>query len=146
VPFLITIPEKEQDRELGERLKAEYPGILHACIQGCLSWQEKGLAPPKAVSEATDAYLRAQDSFTAWIDEECDKAPNAWTRSTELFASWRQWAEQNGVPYGDTKQFRDRFEAQGFEHKPDGKTRRAGYQGIKLKPTETDFSNTYWNK
>jgi putative DNA primase/helicase len=133
VPFTVTIPREARDEELGEKLKPEYPGILHWCIEGCLEWQEKGLAPPEAVLAATEAYLKAQDSFAAWVEEECERDANAWARSTELFANWRQWAEQNGVAYGDTRQFRDRLETRGFEHKPDGKTRRAGYQGIRAK-------------
>jgi hypothetical protein len=53
---------------------------------GCLDWQERGLAPPEAVTAATAAYLEAQDSLAAWLDECCERDANAWERSQTLFA------------------------------------------------------------
>jgi putative DNA primase/helicase len=49
IPFLVTIPAAERDPELGEKLKAEWPGILAWMIDGCLDWQRQRLAPPTAV-------------------------------------------------------------------------------------------------
>jgi phage/plasmid-associated DNA primase len=64
-----------------------------------------------------------------------------------LFKSWREWAERSGVPYGDTKRFRDRLEVRGVQHKLEAGTKRAGYQGLKLKPAEVgDTSSAYWNQ
>ena len=44
MPFTVTIPAEERDRQLGEKLKAEWPGILQWMIDGCLQWQQIGLA------------------------------------------------------------------------------------------------------
>src|SRR5262245_3145121 len=96
LPFTVTIPEHERDKELGEKLKAERAGILQWMIKGCLDWQERGLVPPDAVTAATAAYLAAQDSFSSWLDECCDRDPNAWERSVTLFASWKTFAERGG--------------------------------------------------
>ena len=46
IPFTVTIPTAERDPELLEKLKTERPGILHWMIEGCLRWQQHGLAPP----------------------------------------------------------------------------------------------------
>ena len=81
IPFTVTIPHEERDLELGDKLKAEWPGILQWMIDGCVDWQERGLAPPEVVTAATAAYLDAQDSIAAWLDECCDRDPNAWERS-----------------------------------------------------------------
>jgi hypothetical protein len=85
IPFTVTIPPEERDPDLGEKLKAEWPAILQWMIDGCLEWQKRGLAPPEAVTTATDAYLEAQDAFSAWLDECCERDPNAWERSMTLF-------------------------------------------------------------
>jgi putative DNA primase/helicase len=146
IPFNITIPPGERDPRLGEKLKREWPGILQWCIAGCVAWQQQGLNPPEAVLAATAAYLEAEDAIAAWLDEDCERDPSAWTRTTELFASWRKWAERSGEPYGDTKRFRDKLEARGLVHRLERQTNRAGYQGIKLKPVEPDMSNSYWNR
>jgi putative DNA primase/helicase len=79
VPFTVTIPEAERDTKLGEKLKAEWPGILAWMIEGCIAWQEIGLAPPKAVSDATDDYLTAEDTIGTWLTERCIKNGGAWT-------------------------------------------------------------------
>ena len=50
IPFTVTIPAGGARPELGDKLKAEWPGILQWMIEGCLDWQESGLAPPEAVT------------------------------------------------------------------------------------------------
>jgi hypothetical protein len=65
IPFTVTIPPEERDPNLGEKLKAEWPAILQWMIDGCLDWQKQGLAPPQAVTAATDAYMEAQDAIGA---------------------------------------------------------------------------------
>lgn len=77
VPFTVTIPPEERDLNLRDKLKAEWPGILQWLIDGCLSWQQKGLCPPQAVVDATAAYLDAEDALSAWIDECCLRDANA---------------------------------------------------------------------
>jgi hypothetical protein len=39
------LPRDERDPLLGEKLRAEYPAILHWMIQGCAQWQAQGLNP-----------------------------------------------------------------------------------------------------
>jgi putative DNA primase/helicase len=97
IPFAVIIPKDERDPHFVNRLEDEWPGILNWMIDGCLDWQERGgLEPPDAVTRMTDAYFEEQDSFSQWIEERCERNPNAWTRTTALFASWKDWAEKNG--------------------------------------------------
>jgi len=51
IPFNVTIPEKDRDPHLGEKLKAEWPQILQWMIDGCLEWQEHGLSAPAPRSD-----------------------------------------------------------------------------------------------
>jgi hypothetical protein len=37
-------------------------------IDGCMQWQQMGLAPPEAVTRATEAHLQAEDALAAWMD------------------------------------------------------------------------------
>src|ERR1700677_5153855 len=78
IPFAVTIPLEERDGELTEKLKAEWPGILAWMIEGALQWQTEGLGTPKAVREATEAYLEAEDAIAAWIDDKCERDLEAW--------------------------------------------------------------------
>ena len=93
-------------------------------------WQKDGLAPPKAVIDATSAYLDCEDAVAAWLDEECERNPNAWTRSLDLFASWRAYADKCGEPHGNTKNFRDLLEARGIFAKAEPGTKRVKPQKV----------------
>ena len=130
IPFDVVIPKGERDPYLGEKLEDEGSGILAWAIDGCLGWQEGGLAPPEAVTKATDAYFTAQDSFSVWIDECCERDVNAWTATTPLFTSWKTWAERAGVRYGDIKSFSEQMETAGFVWKRKAKSK--GYEGLRL--------------
>jgi putative DNA primase/helicase len=114
IPFSVTIPAARRDPELGEKLKAEWPGILQWMIEGCADWQEFGLAPPAAVTGATAAYLEAEDAIAAWVDDCCARDANAWEMRAELFSSWKLWTESAGEYCGSAKRFYQALEARGF--------------------------------
>jgi putative DNA primase/helicase len=59
----------------------------------------------------------AQDSLSVWIEECCERDPNAKTGTTAAFVSWKAWAESAGVRYGDVKTFGDAMAEKGFERK-----------------------------
>jgi putative DNA primase/helicase len=146
IPFTVTIPPEKRDRELGQKLKAEWPGILAWMVQGCIDWQQCGLAPPKVVTTATEAYLESQDAIAAWMDDQCDLGPNAWENSQMLFASWKSWAERSGEYAGNTKTFRERLEVKGVHPKRQAGTGQRGYQGIALKPFPKTDEEPYWKR
>ena len=59
----VTIPEDKQDRQLTEKLVAEWPGILAWAVRGCLEWQahQCDLEFPEQVEEATAEYRGDSD-------------------------------------------------------------------------------------
>jgi putative DNA primase/helicase len=144
IPFTVTIPDAERDRDLDTKLKAEWPGILAWMLQGCLDWQQTGLAPPKAVTDATAAYLEAQDAIAAWIDECCDQQPEGWESRAALFENWTKWATAGGEHVGNRTRLIDALERKsGIEPaRRHGGTR--GYRGIQLK--RHDYSESHWQR
>ena len=131
IPFKVTIPAAERDHGLTEALKAEWPAILRWMIQGCLEWQAVGLRPPKVVTDATAAYLEAEDAFAAWIDDCYVRDPQAWTASAALFTSWSEWAEKAGEHVGTQKSLSQVLEARGFtyKHRRNGR----GFLGLRVR-------------
>jgi putative DNA primase/helicase len=135
IPWSVVIPEQERDKKLVERLQPEWPGILAWIVAGCLQWQEIGLAPPKIVTEATDAYMEAEDALIAWIDEQCIRDPNAWEKTTTLYAGWKAWAEKSGEYVGSTKRFSQNLEERGPSkgvHYKRHKELGRGFLGLRL--------------
>jgi hypothetical protein len=55
-----------------------------------------GSEAAKAVLDATEAYLSAEDAIAEWIDEKCECDPTAWASSSELYGSWASYAVQAG--------------------------------------------------
>jgi putative DNA primase/helicase len=124
VPFRVTIPEKERDPNLLEKLKDEAPAILRLLIDGCLEWQKIGLASPKAVTEATDAYLASEDSLGGWIEDCCELGEGKFEAAGLLFASWKKWAQAAGeTRLSSQKAFGSALDSRGLEPKKIGGTR-----------------------
>jgi putative DNA primase/helicase len=131
LPFSVTIPPAERDPHLGNKLKAEAGGILARAIQGCLDWQQGGLRPPAAVQAATDDYLSGEDAIERWIVDGCQRDPQAWTSSRELFASWVAWASKTGEFAGSQKRFSQALRDRKFE--PHKKETGNGFVGLRLR-------------
>ena len=133
MPFTVTIPPKERDKTLPERLLAERDGVLAWAVQGCLEWQQIGLQPPAAVMAATEEYFEAEDALGRWLEECCDLGPNRTVTSADLFAAWKLWAEANGEFAGGQRRFSDLMLARGFDKWRDPETDRRGLRGLALR-------------
>ena len=132
IPFETEIPKKQRIKDFAERrLRAEWPGILAWIISGCLAWQKQGLAPPKAVTEATDAYLADEDAIGTWLEEECTRElPLEWEGSSRLYGAWKEWAEAAGEYVGTQRRFVQKLAARGLI--PERKDHARGFRGIRL--------------
>ena len=132
-PFNVEIPEAEQDQRLVDKLKAEWPMILNWMIEGCLKWQEDGLVPSEAVIAATAAYFEEEDDYAQWLKEcvETDTAVHG-ELTSELFSSWKQWAEHRGLAVGSIKKLSTSLKAKHIDWKEEPGTKRSKFFGIKL--------------
>jgi len=96
IPFDVTIPEGEQDKQLPSKLRAEAPGILAWAVRGCLTWQRRGLDVPAAVRAATEQYRTESDTLGAFL-EECTVAGDACqVMASELYKAYQAWCERSG--------------------------------------------------
>ena len=117
VNFNVFIPEAERDRSLGEKLKAEWSGILAWAVRGCLAWQRDGLQEPTAVKEATARYRSDMDVLGDFIEEKCVEFPEAWAKVSELYKAYDTWAKASGEKALNKKDFGTRLGERGFESK-----------------------------
>jgi putative DNA primase/helicase len=94
--FPPAIAEEDKDLHLDDKLRLEYPAILHWCIQGCLQWQDCGLGKPERVMVDTDSYLQAMDVMGAWIDECLELQQGFKTQVSELYKSYCVFVRERG--------------------------------------------------
>lgn len=69
VKWARTFEDAQQDHDLDATLAAEAPGILGWLVEGCLLWQQHGLAEPEAVVRDTLDYRRGEDVFSRFADD-----------------------------------------------------------------------------
>jgi putative DNA primase/helicase len=114
VPFTVTIPEAERDKDLPQKLRAELPGILAWAVRGCLDWQAQGLDEPREVTDATRAYQAEQDCVQGFLDAVCVIHREAKIRTSALHESYVQWS---GDKLTTSRAFGDRLREKGYESK-----------------------------
>jgi putative DNA primase/helicase len=134
VPCTVVIPEVKRDRELSEKLKAEWPGILAWAIEGCLEWQRIGFAPPDAVRAVTKGYLGDEDFIGRFLEERCvDDPASIHLELQVLFNAWHGWCVEAGEAPGSHKGFSRALKERGYSRIKHPKTRRACFAGIRLR-------------
>ncbi len=130
IPFDVTIPEQEQDRQLAQKLKAEAPGILAWAVRGELERQSKGLQPPARVLQSTTEYRDRMDTVGRFIAEVCERALGARVASSDLYRAYEEWGGRNGEQPMTMKAFAARLDEHGIKAIKSGKMMRLG---IRLK-------------
>ena len=128
------------DRELEQKLKAEWPAILRWMIEGCLDWRMNGLVRPDVVASATAEYFSEQDTVHQWVEEQCARGgKERFDTTAKLFKSWSEHAIANGEKPGTTKWFSQTLLRLGCEpvrHTP-GEPGKRGFYGISLNLVDT---------
>lgn len=128
--------ERQRDKNLPLKLKAEASGILAWLVRGCLEWQRDGLAPPKAVLAATEQYRFSEDTLAEFIEAYCDPpeetAPDVRVKYSEIYEAFNSWFLKN---CGDKPPQKKKFS--GLMERRFKKEKRGGsvfFYGIALKP------------
>jgi putative DNA primase/helicase len=114
VPFTITIPDEEKDKQLAAKLKAELPGILNWALDGCRLWREYGMVEPDEVRAATSAYQAEQDLVAGFVAECCTVLAVAMVKASLLFEAYVSWS---GDKLMTQKAFGQRIENMGYQKK-----------------------------
>lgn len=100
VPFTEMIPQHERDPKLAEKLQLEWPAILRWMIDGCLAWQQFGLAVPEKVLSASRDYIDAEDFIGQFLDQRCKTDfddPRCGTPKDAFVGTYNAWRQGEGL-------------------------------------------------
>lgn len=132
VPFVHVIPEAERDERVKLELRTNpevHAAILAWAVQGCLQWQNEGLAVPQTVLDYTAEYRAENDPLRDWLADSGTLDPAAWTATAALRDSYEAWCQANGEKPLGTKTFAGALASKGCTAEKAG---ARGWRGIRL--------------
>lgn len=93
--FFRHFEEHERDKMLGEKLQAEYAGILAWMVEGCLLWQQEGLEETTEMKASKQEAHTDGDPVIAYAEERLLFHRDAWVRPRELQEDYENWSFRN---------------------------------------------------
>ena len=131
IPWVVTIPEDEQDKELPEKLQKELPGILRWIVEGAAKWLQSGLETPEKIKMATQEYQSEQNIIRNFLECECIEKPGVFVGATDLFKGFDVWRTDEGQRKITQTKFGRMLQEMGYQ-KTRSSVGRMIYAGIGL--------------
>jgi putative DNA primase/helicase len=124
VPFEVTIPEGQQNKDLPHLLREELPGILAWAVRGSAAWWHNrqegkdGLKTPGIVLQATEAYKEDMDVIGDFLQAKFVFYENCRVEEKALYTIYEAWCIDNKVryQYGKTNLYK-MIEERGYQRK-----------------------------
>ena len=104
VPWRLSVPEEQRDRDLPRKLSASGEAVLRWAIDGCRDYLAAGRLPAcHCIDSGTRAYRMEQDMVGAWLADtyavdtwraDISRSSN-WTPTSLVLESSKRWCEAN---------------------------------------------------
>ena len=117
VPFDVTIPKEERDKELPAKLRAEASGILNWMLDGLRVWLDRGLIEPEAVTAATAQYFSASDPLGRFLSTCVIAEAGSRVQSSVLHQVYEAWCLSSGETAWKNRGFSLAMDERGFRRK-----------------------------
>lgn len=144
IGFEHEVKEKDREQDLTAQIvEAESEGVLAWMVQGCLKWQEHGIARPASVEADTEAFRAESDMLGRWISECCIVVKDARVESADAYANFREWCVSQGIPKIMTKITfsKDLLSRKSFQ--PYRTERARGIAGLRLRERSDPFEDDH---
>jgi len=129
VPFEVTIPETEQDKQLAKKIiETELSGVFNWVLEGLNRLLlNKRFTDSNRVNEAREAYKLEADSVRGFINEnEYKPTETGGILLKDIYTSYRAYCGDDGLKPVSKPNFRKRLEAQNI------KVEKTGNEGNKV--------------
>jgi putative DNA primase/helicase len=134
IPFTVTVPPDRQDKQLPDKLRAEFSGILTWAVEGCLLWQNHGLAVPDEVQAATQEYRGEMDVLGGFLKECCVEKEGARVKAGDLLTAFQEWSGEKKMTF---HKFKTKLEERGFHSERSSITGHVEWQDLGLLAVST---------
>lgn len=114
LPYEVTIPKEEIDRQLATKLKEELPGILNWVLAALPALMKRGEFSPCASSErALEHYRLQSDNVRLFLNEMCTASEVA-VKASDLYQAYRNYCFESSLKAIGKNKFYDRLESLGY--------------------------------
>ena len=120
IPFNIIIQEKDQDRELSQKIiSSELPGIFNWVLKGLSRLlKNKTFTSSDIIDNQVDEFKRESNSVLSFIDEEgYSKSLTNDTSLSDIYYQYKIYCQANNNSPCSKRKFSKRFEDDGFNKK-----------------------------
>lgn len=121
LPYEVTIPKEEIDRQLPQKLKAEISGILNWVLEalpGLMASHEFTVS--QKCERALERYRLQSDSVRLFVNEMCEVSDFT-TKGSELSNAYRNYCSAAGLKPLGKQRFYERLEGLGHQREMSGK-------------------------
>ncbi|MEN6356410.1 MAG: phage/plasmid primase, P4 family [Armatimonadota bacterium] len=133
IPFLVRIPDSEQDATLPDRLREEAEGVLAWAVRGCRIWQKQGLGEPEEVTAATAEYRDEMDFLGPFVADRCILQATQSVKASDLYKEYLDYCDVNkDKPLSSTKFGRMMMDRPGIRKQRHSSGNGIEYWGIGL--------------
>ncbi len=119
-PFDRVFTLSEQDTTLFPAIwEEELPGVLNCALAGLKRVRDRGnkFDPPEDCIAAREEFFRHANPLIAFLDGQCEKAPDSKLRLMDLRAALKAWASEQGItkPSSADNPLKRKLEGLGFK-------------------------------
>lgn len=118
VPFSVTIPDHEQDKQLAAKIiESELSGVFNWVLDGLRRLLEQGkFTNAEAVNKQTEAYKYQSDSVRLFLDEDSYITDSErYTILKDLYRQYRTYCSESGLHPVKKPNFQKRLNAIGIQ-------------------------------
>lgn len=118
IPFDVTIPEREQDKQLHARIiETELSGVFNWVLEGLNRLlEQKGFSDCEAAVKAVENYKNQSDSVKLYLDDNNFRpSPLKYRPVAELYAAYKAYCIEDGFRAVNKNNFKKRLEGFGIE-------------------------------
>lgn len=119
LPYEVTIPDNEIDRQLSAKLKMEISGILNWVLEALpLLLSRKAFTISAKCERSMERYRMQSDSVKLFLKENCAESELP-TKGSELFGGYRNYCYSSGLKPIGKQRFFERLERLGYHRETD---------------------------
>lgn len=114
LPYKVTIPREEIDRQLASKLKQELSGILNWVLATLPALMMRGeFSPSESCEKALEMYRLQSDNVRLFINESCEPSDFT-TKAIVLYNAYRNYCVMSSLKPCGKQKFYERLESLGY--------------------------------